>query len=363
MAAAAAAWAPPLLLVLVLLSAAAPRLCAGQALVPGVMIFGDSVVDAGNNNRLATLVRADFPPYGRDFPATHAPTGRFCNGKLATDYTVESLGLSSYPPAYLSEEAQSDNKTLLQGANFASGAAGYLDATAALYGAISLGRQLDYFKEYQSKVAAVAGEKRAAALTSGSIYLVSAGTSDYVQNYYVNAMLAAAYTPDQFADALMQPFTAFVERLYGLGARRIGVTSLPPMGCLPASVTLFGGGGGGGGGCVERLNNDSLAFNAKLQAASDAAKKRHSDLKLVVLDIYNPLLNLVADPMTAGFFESRRACCGTGTIETSVLCHQGAPGTCANATGYVFWDGFHPTDAANKVLADALLLQGLQLIS
>jgi hypothetical protein len=44
-------------------------------------------VDAGNNNRLPTLVRADFPPYGRDFPTTHAPTGRFCNGKLATDYT------------------------------------------------------------------------------------------------------------------------------------------------------------------------------------------------------------------------------------------------------------------------------------
>ncbi|KAM0921842.1 hypothetical protein ACQ4PT_006574 [Festuca glaucescens] len=356
------------------------------------MIFGDSVVDAGNNNRLATLVRADFPPYGRDFPATHAPTGRFCNGKLATDYTVDNLGLSSYPPAYLGEEAQTDNRSLLHGANFASGAAGYLDSTAALYGAISLGQQLNYFKEYQSKVAAVAGSSRAAALTSGSIYVVSAGTSDYVQNYYVNAMLAAAYTPDQFADALMTPFTAFIESLYGLGARRIGVTSLPPMGCLPASVTLFGGGGGGSnGGCVERLNNDSLAFNTKLQAASEAVKKRRPDLKLVVFDIYNPLLNLVSDPNSAGicnfvfslsrvcvltsrmmmtdvvvcigFFEARRACCGTGTIETSVLCHQGAPGTCANATGYVFWDGFHPTDAANKVLADALLLQGLQLIS
>jgi len=48
------------------------------------------------------------------------------------DDAVESLGLSSYPPAYLSEEAQS-NKSLLHGANFASGAAGYLDATAALY--------------------------------------------------------------------------------------------------------------------------------------------------------------------------------------------------------------------------------------
>jgi hypothetical protein len=48
-------------------------------------------------------------------------------------HAVESLGLSSYPPAYLSEEAQSNNKSLLHGANFASGAAGYLDATAALY--------------------------------------------------------------------------------------------------------------------------------------------------------------------------------------------------------------------------------------
>lgn len=72
---------------LLLSAARAPWRCAGQALVPGVIIFGDSVVDAGNNNRLPTLVRADFPPYGRDFPDTHAPTGRFCNGKLATDYT------------------------------------------------------------------------------------------------------------------------------------------------------------------------------------------------------------------------------------------------------------------------------------
>lgn len=89
-----------------------------------------------------------------------------------------------------------------------------------------------------------------------------------------------------------------MQSLYGLGARRIGVTSLPPMGCLPASLTLFGG--GAGGGCVERLNNDSLVFNTKLQVASDAVRKRHSDLKLVVFDIYNPLLNLIRDPTSAG---------------------------------------------------------------
>lgn len=69
-----------LLLVLIL------SVAHGEPLVPALCIFGDSVVDAGNNNNLATLVKANFPPYGRDF-LTHRPTGRFCNGKLATDFT------------------------------------------------------------------------------------------------------------------------------------------------------------------------------------------------------------------------------------------------------------------------------------
>lgn len=64
-----------------------------------------------------------------------------------------------------------------------------------------------------------------------------------------------------------------------------------------------------------------------------------------------------------GFFEARKACCATGTIETSFLCNARAPGTCSNATGYVFWDSFHPTEAANKILSDALLVQGIDLIS
>lgn len=57
-----------------------------QPLAPAMFIFGDSVVDAGNNNHLYTIVKANFPPYGRDF-INHQPTGRFCNGKLASDFT------------------------------------------------------------------------------------------------------------------------------------------------------------------------------------------------------------------------------------------------------------------------------------
>ena len=49
-------------------------------------VFGDSLVDNGNNNFLATTARADSPPYGIDFPPTHRPNGRFSNGYNIPDF-------------------------------------------------------------------------------------------------------------------------------------------------------------------------------------------------------------------------------------------------------------------------------------
>ncbi|CAI0540060.1 unnamed protein product [Linum tenue] len=56
------------------------------------MTFGDSAVDVGNNDYLPTIFKANYPPYGRDF-VNHQPTGRFCNGKLATDITGKYMHL------------------------------------------------------------------------------------------------------------------------------------------------------------------------------------------------------------------------------------------------------------------------------
>lgn len=52
---------------------------APQADARAFFVFGDSLVDSGNNDYLATTARADSPPYGIDYP-THRPTGRFSNG-------------------------------------------------------------------------------------------------------------------------------------------------------------------------------------------------------------------------------------------------------------------------------------------
>lgn len=53
--------------------------------VPAIFVFGDSLVDVGNNNYFPTLARIDYPHNGIDFPGKK-PTGRFSNGKIAADF-------------------------------------------------------------------------------------------------------------------------------------------------------------------------------------------------------------------------------------------------------------------------------------
>ncbi|KAG5408895.1 hypothetical protein IGI04_005214 [Brassica rapa subsp. trilocularis] len=253
---------------------------------------------------------------------------------------AENLGFTSYPQAYLSKKAKGRN--LLIGANFASAASAYYDGTAKLYSAISLPQQLEHYKDYINRIQEIATSNNANAtsIISDGIYVVSAGSSDFIQNYYINPLL--------------------YKNLYSLGARRIGVTTLPPLGCLPAAITVAGP---HEGGCSESLNNDAISFNSKLNATSQDLKRNLVGLNLVVFDIYQPLYDLATRPSEFGFAEARRACCGTGLLETSILCNPKSVGTCTNATEYVFWDGFHPTEAANKILSDNLLLSGISLIS
>ena len=73
--------------------------------------------------------------------------------------------------------------------------------------------------------------------------------------------------------------------------------SLPPMGCLPAAITLFGA---GNKSCVERLNNDAIMFNTKLENTTRLLMNRHSGLRLVAFNVYQPFLDIITNPTDNG---------------------------------------------------------------
>ncbi|CAH9075420.1 unnamed protein product, partial [Cuscuta epithymum] len=118
------------------------------------LVFGDSLVDNGNNNYLVTSARADSPPYGIDYP-THSATGRFSNGYNIPDLISQAIG-SEATLAYLNPQLKGER--LLVGANFASAGIGILGDTGFQFAnIIRMGQQLEMFQAYKERVGSLIG--------------------------------------------------------------------------------------------------------------------------------------------------------------------------------------------------------------
>ncbi|XVE87463.1 hypothetical protein DITRI_Ditri18aG0119400 [Diplodiscus trichospermus] len=263
--------------------------------IPAIFVFGDSIVDPGNNNNLKTIAKGNFLPYGRDFK--EGPTGRFSNGKVPSDLIAEEFGVKELVPAYLDPKLQLQD--LLTGVSFASGAAGYDPLTSQLANVISMSDQLELFKEYATKIKSAVGEEKAATIISKGIHIVCCGSNDVANTYFALPVRRAHYDINSYSDFTASYASEFLQELYGLGARRIGLLGLPPIGCVPSQRTL---GGGKNRDCYDEENQLAMLYNAKLSAVVDSLKTvyDHPDTKLIFLDIYYPLLSLIQNPAKYG---------------------------------------------------------------
>ncbi|GLT82613.1 hypothetical protein SLE2022_009740 [Rubroshorea leprosula] len=321
---------------------------------PAVIVFGDSIVDPGNNNYISTIIKCDFAPYGRDFQGGKA-TGRFSNGKVPSDFAAEFYGIKELLPAYL--DPNLNLQDLLTGVSFASGGAGYDPLTSKIASVLSLSDQLELFKEYKEKIKLAMGEEQTTNFLSKVLFIICTGSDDIANTYFTTPFRRAHYDIDSYTNLTVSSASQFFQELYGEGARRIAILGLPPIGCVPSQRTL---GGGKQRGCVEAANRAATLFNSKLSAQVDSLKKSLPGLKTVYNDIYNPLLSIIQNPQKYGFEEANKGCCGTGNIEVSILCNQlSNHKTCKDASKFVFWDSYHPTEAAYKILSSVILNQRL----
>ncbi|CAI0439324.1 unnamed protein product [Linum tenue] len=147
-----------------------------------VLIFGDSTVDTGNNNHLSTVFKANFPPYGQDFPG-HVATGRFSNGKLVPDFLASMLGIKDTVPPYLDPGLRP--RDLLTGVSFASAGSGYDERTSTGFtNVIPVLKQVDLFRRYIERVEGLVEEAQALEIVNAALVLVAAGTNDMTFNFY-----------------------------------------------------------------------------------------------------------------------------------------------------------------------------------
>ena len=88
-----------------------------------------------------------------------------------------------------------------------------------------------------------------------------------------------------------------MKQIYELGARRIAVLGAPPIGCVPSQRTLAGG---IVRGCADKYNVAARLFNSKLSKELSSLNQELPSSRIVYIDVYNPLLDVIVNYQSYG---------------------------------------------------------------
>ncbi|KQK14765.2 hypothetical protein BRADI_1g18470v3 [Brachypodium distachyon] len=323
---------------------------------PGAsFIFGDSLVDAGNNNYLSTLSKADMAPNGIDFAASGgSPTGRFTNGRTIADIIGEMLGQADYSPPYLAPNTTGG--ALLNGVNYASGGAGILNGTGRVFvNRVGMDIQVDYFNATRRQLDDLLGADRARRFVrKKAIFSITVGSNDFLNNYLMPVLSAGtrvAESPEGFINDLILHLRQQLTRLHALDARKFVVANVGPLGCIPYQKTLNRV---AEGECVKLPNTLAATYNGKLRDLLIELNSGDGGLpgaRFCLANVYDLVMELIANHGKYGFKTASVACCGNGGRYAGIVPCGPTSSMCDDREAHVFWDPYHPSEKANVLLA------------
>ncbi|KAK3406316.1 GDSL esterase/lipase At1g74460 [Eucalyptus grandis] len=312
-------------------------------------IFGDSLSDVGNNNRLSrSLAKANLPWYGIDF-GNGLPNGRFCNGRTVADIIGDETGLPR-PPPFLDPSLTAD-VILENGVNYASGGGGILNETGTYFiQRFCLYKQIELFQGTQQLIRNKIGVNAAQKFFQESQYVVALGSNDFINNYLMPVYSDSwKYNDEAFVNYMTETLQAQLELLHSLGARQLMVFGLGPMGCIPLQRVLSSS-----GNCQDRANKLALSFNRATSQMLEKLSGKLVDASYKFGDAYDVVNDVISNPQKYGFNNSDSPCCSFGSIRPALTCIP-ASTLCSDRSKYVFWDEYHPTDSANQIIAKELI--------
>ncbi|XP_022752111.1 GDSL esterase/lipase At2g23540-like [Durio zibethinus] len=327
-------------------------------------IFGDSLVDAGNNNYLPTFSRANIPPNGIDFKASGGmPTGRYTNGGTIGDIVGEDLGVPNYAVSYLAPN--STGKAILYGVNYVSGGGGIMNATGRIFvNRLGLDIQIDFFNNTRKQFDKLLGSSKAKDYISRrSIFSVTIGANDFLNNYLLPVLSIGARiseSPDGFIDDMINHLRNQLTRLYQLDARKFVIGNVGPIGCIPYQKTINQL---DENECVDMANKLATQYNGRLKDLLTELNGKLPGATFVHANVYDLVMELITNYQKYGFTAASKACCGNGGQYAGIIPCGPTSTMCNGRDKHVFWDPYHPSEAANLIIARQLLYGGTKYIS
>lgn len=162
---------------------------------------------------------------------------------------------------------------------------------------MTLTQQIQHFKEYKEKLGRAMGDAAASHITTRSLYLLSAGASDLLGNYLLFPIRRYSFTLAEYEAYLVGAAEAAVRAIYSLGARRVLLPGLPPLGCLPLQRTVNLA---NPGDCNKWHNMVARSFNRRLRAMVWRLNRELPGAQVVYVDQYRLLADIIAKPWVYG---------------------------------------------------------------
>ncbi|CAN4114456.1 unnamed protein product [Withania somnifera] len=280
--------------------------CSRKLPHASLFVFGDSILDPGNNNYINTTTdfQSNWWPYGESF--FKYPTGRPCDGRLISDF-------------------------------------------------IDLKTQLKYFKKVTKLLKKKVGGKHSKKLISNSVYMFSAGTVDYGEVFRSSSL--HLYPKQQLVEMVLANLTSVLKEIYKKGGRKFVIFSLIPLGCFPGA-RAFTLQQNKSGDCINELNELLKIHSLALPKRMEQLQEELTGFKYTLFDLYKVIDQRINHPSKFGFEVSKMACCGTGPFRGINSCggkrqvkdYQ----LCKNPKDYVFFDATHPSESTYKQCANLL---------
>lgn len=299
---------------------------------PKLFVFGDSYADTGNIRK--SLSSSWKQPYGLTFPGK--PAGRFSDGRVLTDYIAKSMGIKSPTPYQWRNFAK---KRLQYGMNFAYGGTGVFDTNVLLP---NMTTQIDFLEKLM-----LGDSVYVKADLQSSLVLVTLSGNDY-SHFYTTGGTAQGL--QSFITQVVNQLALNLKRIEAMGARRIAVTGLQPLGCLPRATAMS---------AFQQCNkteNAAVNFHNLLlqQAVSKLNNESNSrEPVFTILDLYTSFTTALKNkgnrPGDVTFETPLKPCC-VG-ISSEYFCgsldDKGVKlySVCENPESAFFWDTAHPTQA------------------
>ncbi|GAB2240875.1 hypothetical protein Droror1_Dr00021393 [Drosera rotundifolia] len=98
----------------------------------------------------------------------------------------------------------------MTGVSFGSALSGFELLTSQFSGVISMVKQVENFKECKSRIEVVLGNEKANELINKSVFIVSAGTNDFVANYFASPIHQVMFSVAEYQHFLLQNVHHFI---------------------------------------------------------------------------------------------------------------------------------------------------------